>query len=240
MQEETVTLDKSTFKALASETRIAILKSLDQRRKTASEIAGELMATVQGVSEHLSSLQQAGLVERRESGRKWVYYQLTSKGSAVLHPDAKKFWVLVGLSLIAFTLGGQTILSQFFLQPQQSFAIAQQAEPPSFTPEVEDTAQPTLVARASPQPTQNPPLAAAAQTEETTPIEKVQATPKPQEIESTRQTTPAATPKTQIRAAQAITSIQAKPLSQTEAAFLVAGALLLLSAGWLKLVKKTT
>ncbi len=143
MDSSSITLDKDTFKALASENRIAILKSLDARRKTASELSHELGTTVQGISEHLHSLQQAGLVERQESERKWVYYKLTEKGSAVLHPDSKKFWVLIALSLLAFsayfftpmTEGSGGIISsdssQAVAQNQRNAMIAQATPAPA-------------------------------------------------------------------------------------------------------------
>ncbi|OIO24999.1 hypothetical protein AUJ14_05155 [Candidatus Micrarchaeota archaeon CG1_02_55_22] len=103
MAGSSITLDKKSFKALASDTRIAALKALDERRKTASELAKELALTVQSVSEHLDKLAEAGLVERAESERKWVYYSLTDSGRAVLHPgSARGFWVLLGISILAF------------------------------------------------------------------------------------------------------------------------------------------
>ena len=46
-EEERVTLDSSSFKALASETRVLILKELDKKRCTASEIAKSLGISVQ-------------------------------------------------------------------------------------------------------------------------------------------------------------------------------------------------
>lgn len=143
--DDKVTLDRGTFKALASESRIAILKSLDERRKTASELSQGLGATVQAVAEHLNSLRSAGLVERRESGRKWVYYELTEKGRAVLHPDTKKFWVLVALSLIAFTAA--------FYRPvlQEGLGLAtgqQQLMAPGDAPRVEAGQQPLAAAGA--------------------------------------------------------------------------------------------
>lgn len=98
-----IVLDRESFKALASGKRVALLKSLLQRRKTASETAKETGVTVQTASEHLKQLEGAGLVQRAEDGRKWVYYELTGKGRAVVEPSPKNFLVLLALSALSFT-----------------------------------------------------------------------------------------------------------------------------------------
>lgn len=100
-EEDRVILDSSSFKALASETRVLILKELDKKRSTASEIAKALGISAQSASEHLENMRVAGLVDRVESGRKWVYFQLTEKGKAVLHPENKKFWIFLSIVFLA-------------------------------------------------------------------------------------------------------------------------------------------
>ncbi|RLF43507.1 MAG: hypothetical protein DRN29_10020 [Thermoplasmata archaeon] len=98
---EKIVLDSNTFKALASQTRLAILKSLDERQKTVSELSKIMDMNKATIYEHLSLLQEAGLVSKIESGNKWVYYKLTWKGIDLLHPEKKKIVILLSTSLIS-------------------------------------------------------------------------------------------------------------------------------------------
>ncbi len=99
-----IRLDKETFKALASETRVDVLKLLNQRRHMQSEIAASLGFSVPTVKEHLDALERAGLVERHEEGRKWKYYSLTKKGKGVLNPEEMKIWIV--LAMLVFSVVG--------------------------------------------------------------------------------------------------------------------------------------
>lgn len=94
-------LDSKTFKALANERRVDILKLLGERRHTQSEIAGELSLAVPTVKEHLSALVSAGLVEQHDEGRKWKYYSLTKSGKAVLAPEETKIWIMLGVFFLS-------------------------------------------------------------------------------------------------------------------------------------------
>lgn len=117
-EEEKIMLDSSSFKALASETRVLILKELDKKRCTASEIAKALGISVQAASEHLENLRVAGLVERADEGRKWIYFDLTEKGKAVLHPDkSKRLWVLLSLFALIIAGAGFMLFNQPLQQP---------------------------------------------------------------------------------------------------------------------------
>ncbi len=106
MEEEKITLDKKTFKALASDSRINILKSLDQRRKTLSELSKQFSMSVSTVSEHLGNLSSADLVLQKDEGHKWKYYELTRKGRGVLYPETKKIWVILAISVIGILMLG--------------------------------------------------------------------------------------------------------------------------------------
>lgn len=109
-----VTLDRDTFKALASETRLQVLHALDERRKTGSELARELGLNKATVHEHLGILEATGLVAKKDEGRKWVYWELTWNGSKLLHPgQGAVFSILLGLSVLA-TGGGITMLGFAF------------------------------------------------------------------------------------------------------------------------------
>lgn len=50
---------------------------------TAPEVARHLDMDRTGIYRHLEALEDAGYVDRYESDRKWVYYGLTKKGSAL-------------------------------------------------------------------------------------------------------------------------------------------------------------
>jgi DNA-binding transcriptional ArsR family regulator len=83
----TITLDQESFKALASEVRVDILKKLDERRQTVTDLSGLLNLSKPTLLEHLEKLQTAGLVRRVDEGRKWIYYELSAKGRKLLHPE---------------------------------------------------------------------------------------------------------------------------------------------------------
>ncbi|MEM4263344.1 MAG: winged helix-turn-helix domain-containing protein [Candidatus Woesearchaeota archaeon] len=99
MEEPKIVLNQSTFKALAAGTRVKILKTLEQRRHTQSELSAVLNISVPTVKEHLSDLVKAGLVNRHEEGRKWIYYSLTEKAKCILDPERKRLWIVLGFFL---------------------------------------------------------------------------------------------------------------------------------------------
>ncbi len=104
-----VTLDLETFKALASPTRLQVLKALDERRKTLAEVSRDLELNKATVHEHLQVLVATGLVQKVDEGRKWIYYELSWQGQRLLHPqESTTFAVLLGLSVLA--AGGSAAL----------------------------------------------------------------------------------------------------------------------------------
>ncbi len=92
---EKITLDKETFEALSSEMRIEILKRLDNRAKTVSELSRETQFYKSAVHRHLSRLVESELVERKSGFNKWVYYCLTEKGKKILHPQRVKITIVL-------------------------------------------------------------------------------------------------------------------------------------------------
>ena len=100
-----IILDKNTFKALAVDTRVNILKFLKGKRKTVSDIAKHLNLSKPTVLEHLNKMVLAGLLIKKPQGKKWIYYELTSKGEKILSPTPSAFFVFmmtVSLALIVF------------------------------------------------------------------------------------------------------------------------------------------
>lgn len=100
MQPGKITLDRIAFKALASETRINILKTLDLKPMTVSELSRKIAMNKATTYEHLGKLVDAGLVKRREDKNKWVYYKLTWKGKNILHPETVKIALTLCATLI--------------------------------------------------------------------------------------------------------------------------------------------
>lgn len=96
-----ITLDRDVFKALASDTRLDILKALDVRQKTVTELAKELDLNKATVHEHLEKLAAVGLIQKIEEDveRKWVYWQLSWTGRRLLHPEKITLAVLLSTAL---------------------------------------------------------------------------------------------------------------------------------------------
>ncbi|MHA2068874.1 MAG: ArsR/SmtB family transcription factor, partial [Candidatus Thorarchaeota archaeon] len=99
--EDKITLGRDAFKALSSDTRIGILKSLKRRRKMLAELSKELRMSNSTVKEHLDNLVKVGLIVQIDDGHKWKYYELTRKGRHILHPEETKILVLLSVSALA-------------------------------------------------------------------------------------------------------------------------------------------
>jgi len=100
-----VTLDQASFRALASETRIAILRALSEHQMTLTDLAERLGISKPGVMKHLELLQEAGLVLREDTERKWIYYRLTTKGERILDPERTRIALALGFSVVAALVG---------------------------------------------------------------------------------------------------------------------------------------
>lgn len=112
---EGIVLDRKSFEALAVETRVKLLKSLRERRKTLTELAEERGMSVSGIKEHLAVLEKAELVRKMDDGHKWKYYELTGKGGEVVAPKELKVWLLLSISAVALLGSALAILGA--LQP---------------------------------------------------------------------------------------------------------------------------
>jgi len=107
-----IKMDRKTFESLASETRIAILKSLDARQMTITELSKNLGLAKSTVHEHLAKMADAGLVEKIEDHRKWSYYKLTYKGKGILHPhEMVRIMLLLSFAFLALTGGAFEIIN---------------------------------------------------------------------------------------------------------------------------------
>ncbi|MEK6851491.1 MAG: winged helix-turn-helix domain-containing protein [Candidatus Thermoplasmatota archaeon] len=113
MEPGTITLDRESFKALASEVRVEILKQLEARRMTVTDLSHAMSLSKPTLLEHLDRLVTAGLVNKVDEGRKWIYYDLTKRGRSILHPHQVKIMISLALSVLLFSAGIVAVLAAF-------------------------------------------------------------------------------------------------------------------------------
>ncbi len=101
----TITLDQESFKALASGVRVDILKRLDERRQTVTDLSALLALSKPTLLEHLEKLQAADLVRRVDEGRKWIYYELSAKGRKILHPERVAIVLALASAVVLAAVG---------------------------------------------------------------------------------------------------------------------------------------
>ena len=105
--EDKVILDEQSFKALSANSRVSILKRLNERRMTLSELSKRLDLKGSTIKEHCTILLNAQLIKKIDEGRKRKYYELTGKGKQIVTPsfigEAK---VLISLCVSAIIFMG--------------------------------------------------------------------------------------------------------------------------------------
>jgi len=107
LMEQKVVLDEKSFKALSAESRVNILKSLGERRRTLSELSHKLSLGNSTVKEHCDILANAELIKQIDEGRKWKYYELTGKGKQIIVPSfLQEARIMIMLCLGALVIGG--------------------------------------------------------------------------------------------------------------------------------------
>ena len=107
-----VNLDIQSFKTLASETRLDILKSLDGKKMSLNDICRATNLHKMTLHEHLIKLAEAGFIKRIErEGHKWVYYKLSWKGESLLHPENTHIVLLFSSTLFIFFLGFVSLIN---------------------------------------------------------------------------------------------------------------------------------
>ncbi|MDO8428416.1 MAG: winged helix-turn-helix domain-containing protein [Candidatus Diapherotrites archaeon] len=115
-------IDRETLKVLSSDVRSNILKSLQERRKTVTELAQEFNLSKSTLHEHLAKLTEANLIARNETYTdKFIYYDLTSKAKQILGSKENKLFDTRIVLLIAVTFVGLLVFfNLFFINPTQS------------------------------------------------------------------------------------------------------------------------
>lgn len=120
-----IVLDDKSFKALSADSRIGILKSLNERRRTLSELSQKLDLGNSTIKEHCDILVDAELIKQIDEGRKWKYYELTHKGKQIITPSLmEEVKVLIVLCLGVFAIGGIIMMMSMGLQ-SSIFSTAQ-------------------------------------------------------------------------------------------------------------------
>ncbi len=135
-----ISIDKKTLFALASETRIEILRKLDERRLTLTEIAEELEISKPAIKKHINKLEEAGLIRKKDEGRKWIYYEITEKGEQILHPESRTKIIMMLFSAMMAVIGGLFEILRFTLSKPapkpipKPTPIPRPTQPPTQTP----------------------------------------------------------------------------------------------------------
>lgn len=117
MEPVDIVLTKDTFEVLASETRLDILKTLNTRRMTITELAADLDLAKSTVHHHLQKLADAGFVAAGEDGHAWVYYALTPEGQVLLQPSGGARVRIILTAGLASLAGGVCALAAFLTAP---------------------------------------------------------------------------------------------------------------------------
>ncbi len=110
-------LSKNEFKALSSDTRTTILKILDERNHTLSELSIKTEMSAPTIKQHTKILIDSGLIELKDEGRKWKYYCLTKKGKELLNSNENKTNILIILSSTIVVLLGFALILSTMLAP---------------------------------------------------------------------------------------------------------------------------
>ncbi|MDO8537369.1 MAG: winged helix-turn-helix domain-containing protein [archaeon] len=126
-----LTLSPTEFKALASQTRVKIIKLLNERNHTLSELAKKLGLASPTIKQHLDTLVGSEIIQQNDEGRKWKYYSLTRKGRNMLQPEQTNVVLLLALSSIAVVglliMLGFTLTSSY-MTPLGAMGTAQTQE----------------------------------------------------------------------------------------------------------------
>jgi DNA-binding transcriptional ArsR family regulator len=106
-----VELDKKALFALASDSRMEILKALHPQRRTVAQLADQLDIDKAAVHRHLKKLEEGELVVRFED-HGFVYYGLSWKARDVISPgENTKIVIVFGLSTLMLVGATGALLS---------------------------------------------------------------------------------------------------------------------------------
>jgi DNA-binding transcriptional ArsR family regulator len=119
-----VNLDLNSFKALASDTRLNILKTLDGKKLSLNDIARSTNLHKVTLHEHLSRLNEAGFIKKIErEGHKFVYYQLSWKGQSLLHPENTRIVILFSITFFTLFFGLSSLMRDWTISPSREIML---------------------------------------------------------------------------------------------------------------------
>ncbi|RLE46806.1 MAG: hypothetical protein DRJ31_09645 [Candidatus Methanomethylicota archaeon] len=133
-------ISDSELKKLSS-TKIRILKSLENRRKTLSEMSRELEISKSALHQHLNKLCEFEFVRRVEDGHKWVYYELTDKARVFLKRHIQKVALIIS-SLIASVFASLYMLARYFTLTSREWVAYKEVPRPTPVPSYKIAAGP--------------------------------------------------------------------------------------------------
>lgn len=105
-----VELDKKSLFALASDTRLEILKALQPMRRTVSQLSDALNIDKAAIHRHLKKMEEGGLVVRHED-HGFVYYGLSWKARDLMSPNENTRIVILISAMFVFS----TLAAFFFV-----------------------------------------------------------------------------------------------------------------------------
>src|SRR4030042_6475419 len=100
-----IELDKKSLFALASDTRLEILKSLQPMRRTVSQLSEALNIDKRAVHRHLKKMEEGGVVKRYEE-HGFVYYGLSWEARDLISPNENtRIVVLLSVTWLLLLVG---------------------------------------------------------------------------------------------------------------------------------------
>jgi DNA-binding transcriptional ArsR family regulator len=106
-----IILEKDKLKVISVESRINILKMLNKRRETLSDLSKKLNLSKPTLKEHLDILEKYGFIKKINSENIWKYYELTDQGKEVLNPSGIKILLL---SISSFIISSIFLIRYLF------------------------------------------------------------------------------------------------------------------------------
>jgi DNA-binding transcriptional ArsR family regulator len=125
-EEMRVELDKKSLFALASDTRLDILRALQPMRRTVTQLSDALDIDKAAVHRHLKKMEEGGLVKRYED-HGFVYYGLSWKARDLMSPNENTRIVILFsaswlfcIAVVLLLLLGMTDVGHDMLSPSRS------------------------------------------------------------------------------------------------------------------------
>lgn len=112
-----ILLGRDMLEVLSSGQRVQIMKHLDRKRMTITELSQEMQCAKSTVHHHVEKLIASGFVAADDDGHRWVYLELTACGHTILHPSDDTRIVLLLMSIPLAFLGGAVLVVLYLTQP---------------------------------------------------------------------------------------------------------------------------